>query len=88
MCVREYRKKVRSLDDCLVAFIMYKCYNGEKKMNENKSCVINKFRCYGKIMVVVRLKNATHVMSLSEWKWIKRCYQERVNYRKRRCEIA
>ncbi len=57
-------------------------------MNENKSCVINKFRCYGKIMVVVRLKNATHVMSLSEWKWIKRCYQERVNYRKRRCEIA
>lgn len=57
-------------------------------MNENINCVINKFKCYGKIMVVVRLRNATHVMSLSEWKWIKRRYYGRVNNRKRRCEIA
>lgn len=57
-------------------------------MNENINCVINKFKCYGKIMVVVKLRNATHVMSSSEWKWIKRCYQGRVNDRKRRREIA
>lgn len=67
---------------------MHKCYNEEKKMNENKNCVIDKFKCNGKVMVVVKLKNAAHVMPLSDWKWIKQCYQGCTNDRKRSREIA
>lgn len=54
-------------------------------MNENKREVISKFKCYGKIMVVVRSNRAAHVMPLKEWEWIKK--QEH-NYNKRRRKIA
>lgn len=40
--------------------------------------VIKEFECYGKSMVIVRIGNAVHVMSLEEWhKVYGRSYQEK-----------
>lgn len=54
-------------------------------MKENKKEVIGKFKCYGEIMVIVRLDHAAHVMTLKEWEWIKK---QEDNYNKRRRKIA
>lgn len=36
----------------------------------NDDCkVISKFYCYREPMVTVRIGNATHVMSVDDWKW-------------------
>lgn len=50
-----------------MAFIVEKCYNGENhKMNDGYE-IIKEFECCGKNMIIVRITNATHVMTLEEW---------------------
>lgn len=39
-------------------------------MGKDRYRVIRKFKCCEEIMVVVKMENATHVMTESEWKWI------------------
>lgn len=52
-----------------MAFIVEEWYNkGENEMRTNKYRVIRKFKCCGDIMVIVKMKGATHIMTEAEWK--------------------
>lgn len=61
---------MKPLENILVAFIVKKCYNGgNHKMNDGYE-IIKEFECCGKNMVIVKIRNAAHVMTLEEWRLI------------------
>lgn len=39
-------------------------------MRVNEYKIVGKFECNGKLMIIVKMENATHIMPEIEWKWI------------------